>query len=118
MTCYGASASFFYAYLGVDWTASRSSLSDADAAHFNITAAEKAMKQQECNAHCLQYRKALARVQRVVWEQAVALATEFPNHNTQYYYRVIMQSSQRRGRQRSISLWNVFINERKNTQST
>ena len=73
------------------------------------TPAEKAQLQVRCNARKVAYRSALEKARRVVMEHAKQLCGEFGHHNTDYYYKEIMQLARKTKTKRAkVNMWNAF----------
>ena len=76
-----------------------------------LTQEERKAKQAIRHAHKEKYLEALQAARAVVMAEAEKLAIQFPAHNKDYYYRVLMQQSNRTKGKRAINEWQAFVSE-------
>ncbi|KAH9850689.1 hypothetical protein C2E23DRAFT_734365, partial [Lenzites betulinus] len=76
-----------------------------------LTPLQKAQLKIQRQERTLALNDALERVRDDVWDAAKKLHAEFQTHSTEYYYRLIMQSTRLKSRQRKTSRWNAYLSQ-------
>ncbi|KAH9951710.1 hypothetical protein B0H21DRAFT_684804 [Amylocystis lapponica] len=72
------------------------------------TPAEKAFSKEKRRARKSALADALANAQETLWESARSMRETFGQHNTEYYYRLIMQCPQASLQRRAVNRWNAY----------
>ncbi|KAL7280958.1 hypothetical protein ACG7TL_005907 [Trametes sanguinea] len=82
------------------------------ARRIKLSTAEKRALREKRAAQKSKLHAALQRAREAMWQMAVEMKEEFGAHDTDYYYRLIMQTSKHASSQsRKISLWNAFVSK-------
>lgn len=76
-----------------------------------LTQEERKAKQVIRNANKERLTAALQAARKVVMAEAEKLAAEFPGHDKEYYYRMLMQQSSRNKGKRAINEWQAFVSQ-------
>lgn len=80
-----------------------------------LTPAEKATRKDNRDQHRTDLNDALGKAVQLIWEQAEAIKNEFPQHNTEHYFKLIIQNAHTVTSTRKVSIWNAFVFGNKDT---
>ena len=69
-----------------------------------LSSAQKAARKLTRTQHRVTFNAAIERALQVVVKQAKELAEQFPTHNMQYYFQLLMQHARKKGGRRRINL--------------